>query len=381
MTTDLKALEKQLAKHKVYDAWQYVESLNETLEYMTTSFNVVNAVYSHRKNTLQSSEEVLMQCAVKTGSASYDTSEINRTNLTIADFVIDDLLFLKKTTMEFFHYARISMDVLFQITNTALLGDDSYNADDKGLLGKLLKKLIQKSEFSTLLGLMDSNKNNTLYKYLVAFDNYIKHIKTIPIPIKNSFLLGNTHTFLLNDFYYDGKHFSSEDALVKIGELNTYVLQTIDTILGELLRQIPNCFNNTQRIQEIKYKQVFEKIEQDNKLQYMSFFIEVESELTELTQKTQEIKVLPLRIKPNDTIYHFNFKFDTIFIRKANSDEDCIIGIAQAKNDLSTNEFYRTFTVTPCDSHEYNQYIDTFQSTYSNISGDYHAMEGNTFFL
>ncbi len=31
MSTDISALEKALAEHTVYDAWQYVKSLQETL--------------------------------------------------------------------------------------------------------------------------------------------------------------------------------------------------------------------------------------------------------------------------------------------------------------------------------------------------------------
>ncbi len=46
--------------------------------------------------------------------------------------------------MEFFHYGRVSMDVLFQLINAALLGDEAFDVEDKGLLGKLLKKLNQK---------------------------------------------------------------------------------------------------------------------------------------------------------------------------------------------------------------------------------------------
>lgn len=83
------------------------------------------------------------------------------------------------------------MDVLFQLINAALLGDEAFDVEDKGLLGKLLKKLNQKPEFATLLQLMDANKNDIRFQYLMAFDNYIKHIKTILISVKNSIFIGN----------------------------------------------------------------------------------------------------------------------------------------------------------------------------------------------
>ena len=111
----------------------------------------------------------------------------SRTNLDVGGYELDDIIFLRKTAMEFFHYGRVSMDVLFQIINAALLGDEAFDVEDKGLLGKLLKKLNQKPEFSTLLQLMDANKNDTRFQYLMAFDNYIKHIKTILISVKKQY--------------------------------------------------------------------------------------------------------------------------------------------------------------------------------------------------
>lgn len=378
MAIDIKDLEKKLAQHKVYDAWQYVKSLRETLGYMTVSYELLSAVYTHRLSTLQALEQEMLQRAISSGQASYGTSEMERTNLNIGGFSIDDVVFLRKTSMEFFHYARISMDVLFQIANAALLGDKAYDVDDKGLLRKLLTKLGGKPEFSKLLQLLDANKNDVRYQYLTAFDNYIKHIKTILITVKNSFLIGDTNTFSLNEFCYDGTYYPSENAIDKIQELNNYVTQTIEAILEEVLLQIPNCYDNSHRIQAIKYKQIFQETEKGSVLEYMSFFIEVEQDLSELPQ---EIKVLPLIIKPNDEIYSFDFKFDKIFIKKKGSTESDIIGCAHMKNGLETNEFYRTFTVTPCDLIEYYKYISTFKNTYSKITFNIYAMEGEMLFI
>jgi len=47
------------------------------------------------------------------------------------------------------------------------------------------------------------------------------------------------------------------------------------TILEEVSIQIPNCFDNSHRVQEIKYRQIFHETEKGPNLDYMSFFIEV----------------------------------------------------------------------------------------------------------
>lgn len=282
--------------------------------------------------------------------------------------------------MEFFHYGRISMDVLFQIVNAALLGDEAYSVEDKSLLRKLLTKLATKPEFATLLQLMDINKNDPRYKYLMAFDNYIKHIKTVLITVKNSILIGNTDVFQLNAFSYGDVNYPAENALDKIKEIHDYVISTIDGILSEILCQIPNCFSNNQRIQEIHYKQVFTEREGKTYTEYISFFIDVPNDLSDLPT---EIKVYPLIIKPNNEIYSFDFRFDKIFIRKAGSEENNILGVATLKNGIATNEFYRIYEVKPCRQVDYGMYVANFKTTYNGtrLSMNLYAMDGVMLFI
>ena len=45
---DFSSFQKTLAQNKVYDAWQYVQSLNETLAYMNMSAELLEKVYAHR---------------------------------------------------------------------------------------------------------------------------------------------------------------------------------------------------------------------------------------------------------------------------------------------------------------------------------------------
>lgn len=380
MAIDFRALQKTLAEHKVYDAWQYVQSLRETLGYMSVSYNMLIKVHDHRVASLAAVEQRVVQQAHETGRGSCTSNDLNCTNLVIGGYEIDDAVFMRKTALEFFHYGRISMDVLFQIVNAALLGDEAYGVEDKGLLRRLLTKLATKAEFSTLLLLMDTNKSDARYQYLMAFDNYIKHIKTVLISVKNSILIGNTDEFQLNSFSYGGIIYPSENALDKIKEIHDYVIVTIDAILSEILVQVPNCLSNTQRVQEIHYKQVFTERDGKNYPEYVSFFIDVPNALSDLPS---EIKVYPLIIKPNDEIYSFDFRFDKIFIRKAGSDENDIVGVAKLKNGLATNEFYRVYEVEPCGRIDYGLYVANFKTDYAGLrfSVNLCAMDGVMIFI
>lgn len=375
MNIDIIKLKKTMAEHKVYNAWQYVQSLLETLKYMSISYEMLLKVYEHRKNTLKEIQNDVLSEAFENGCSKVTMSDLEKTNLNVGGYELDDVIFLKKTAMEFFHYGRMSMDVLFQITNAALLGDTAINVEDKGLLGKLLKELGNKPEFSNLLTLMTNNKNNPNFEYLMSFDNYMKHIKTVLITVSNSFIIGDSDIFEINSFTYAGSDYPAVNALDKIKDIHDYVLSTIDVILEEILKQIPNCISNSQRIQEIHYKLVCSEKDGKPHLKYMSFFIDVPNDVTDLPN---EIKVYPLIVKPNDEIYSFDFRFDRIFIRKTGSDETNVVGVATLKNGINTNEFYRVYEVKPCTQTDYLRYTETFEATYKaqKININYYAMDG-----
>lgn len=382
MAINLKDFQKALAQYKVYDAWQYVESLNEMLTYMKASFNLLEKVHEHRVVSLKSQEQIILEKAVTTGNASIGSEDLQCTNLNIAGLEIDDTLYLKKTTLEFFHYARISIDILFQIINAALLGDQGLDGMDRGLIPNTNRELDNNPVFADLKKKLDANKGNDTYKYLQAFDNYNKHIKTILISINNSFLLGEKNEFIIKEFTYSDRddiyHYPNLDALLKVKEVYEYVLITIEDILKEIKNQLHNCLNNNCRIQNIKYKAQMKQTEKGFVTDYLTFFIEVENNLNELPP---EIKVLPLIIKPNDEIYSFDFQFDTIFIKLKSGDESSIIGCAKRKNNVSTNELYKTFVVSPCRQEEYIKYLAFFKDNYKeSITINLYAMEGTMIF-
>ena len=181
--------------------------------------------------------------------------------------------------------------------------------------------------------------------------------------------------FQLNEFSYGGVNYSAENALDKIKEIHDYVISTINVILTEILTQIPNCLSNAQRIQEIQFKHVLKEREGKTYTEYVSFFIDVPNNLSDLPV---EIKVRPVIIRPSGEIYSFDFQFDKIFIRKAGSEETDILGVATLKNGKAANEFYRAYEVKPCKQIDYMLYAENFNTTYAekDLSINFDAMDG-----
>lgn len=373
MNIDFKQLETKLAEQKVYDAWQYVKSLQETLGYMSMSYNLINKVYEHRKDVLETTKNEILQNVSDQGITPITQADLNRTNLDIAGYQINDVAFLHKTTIEFFHYARVSIDVLFQIVNAGLLGDKAFPVTERKLLTKVVDKMESIQNFTNLKQQLSQIKHDNELKYIQAFDNYIKHIQTILVTVKNSFLIGDVDEFYINEFYYDGIPYKQEIALVKVTDIYEYVINTVDSILKEFLNQVPNCLDNSQRIQEIKFKMQVNKSE--GKVDLVTFYIEVDNELSELPS---EIKIYPLIIKPNGEIHSFDFRFDKLFVKKRNviNDEESIVGFAELKNGLDTNEFYRVFEVKTGSYSDFITYVSKFKNRNQLITMNLHAMEG-----
>jgi len=375
MSIDLTELERLLADKKVYNAWQYVTSLCENIGYMNMSYNLLKSVFEHRKSTYEEiGNEIMQEAFAHPGeAASLTTEHIKRTNLDIAGYIVDDVAFLRKTTVEFFHYARISIDLLIQITNAALFGDDAFDVMDMGLIRKVTSEL--SSNYAHLYSLFDGIFNDQNYKYLSAFDNYLKHIKTVLVKVANSIIIGNKNDFIIDTFVYKNTRYPAYDALTQVESIRSSVLSWIDTVLSEVYSQIPNGKSTSKRIQSIHFEQFAKKDENSNVVESITFFIDVETDLSELPS---EISVYPLIKKPNGDIYSFDFKFEEIFIRRKNDKK--IIGIAKIKNGFDTNEFYRIYTVSSCDEKAYFQYLISFKFKYPKISLNYHAIDGSIVF-
>lgn len=380
MAISLKDLKRTLAINKVYDAWQYVCSLSETLNYMNISYDLLDTVYTHRKNTLDATaQEVLTQAVENKGTPIHVAQKhLDRTHLHIADYELDDSLFLKKTSIEFFHYARLSIDLLMQVTNIALFGDDAFDITERNLPAKVTQKLANSPSFASLKNIIDTHLADTDVKYLIAFDNYIKHIKTILVTISNSFILGSTDKFEISEFAYNGTMFPCVDAMSEMLNVKRVIANYIDAALTEINTQIPNCLNNSNRFQQLKFKQIFKETTIGNKLEYMTYFLEVENDLTDLPA---EIKVMPLLINSEDEVNSFVLDLDEIFITKKEQAESGIIGIATAKPTTTTNELYRTYEVKPCSLHDYYLYIANFTKKYNKHHMNFNALEGEIIFF
>lgn len=380
MGVDFRQFQQVLASHKVYNAWPYVTSLCENVEYMSVSSNLIQKVYEHRKAELANVGEEILQDALSNPRTpvALTTRHLQRTNLDIVGYEINDTVFLRKTTIEFIHYARVCMDLLVQITNAALFGDEAFDVEVRKMAQKVSGKLSTDPNFATLKTLFDGIQNDTEYQYLAAFDNYLKHIKTILIHVENSIVLGNQNEFSIESFVYGGIRYQKRDALTAVNAIYQMVVTGTNAVLAEVLLQIPNGKSTSSRVHNIEFEQFVKKSPDSCAVEYISFFINVEKDLSDLPN---EIAVYPLITKPSGEICSFDFRYEEIFIRRMREDGYYdVIGCAKLKNGFDTNELYRHYVITPCNRHDYDMYCINFSTKYPNASMNYSAVYGKIVF-
>lgn len=376
MNLDMQELKTKLAKFKVYDAWQYAESLAQTVLFMNTSYALILKVYEHYTTTLQAvSQEIIQKAFENQGKPSPLTRQhLSRARLDIAGYEIRDEVFLSKTLIEFFHYARLSLDVLYQIINAALLGDEGVDATKSMFPSQVLKKLNASGRFSRLCKVLESGISDATIEYLLNFDNYTKHIRTILPFLQQEIFFGNKSTFEIKSFVYKKKTYPAIDAIQMISSVKEATTDIIEKAINELIGQIPNGVGTSRRYQDVKFRILTKENEGViTGFEYVAFFIEVESSLSELLDT---IQVMPLIIKPNGEIYSFILEINEIFISIRDKYEAGIIGIATAKQIENSSEWYRTYQIRPCDSSEFFRYYSTFSTKYPHLNINYHAMEG-----
>ncbi|MEG0834584.1 MAG: hypothetical protein RR413_03975 [Christensenellaceae bacterium] len=366
-----KKLELLLAEYKVYDSWEYVLSLLEHMEDMDISKSIISTVYKHRQDCLAEISNNILQKAVADGSATVTTNTFYELAVDICGVKLDDCCLLKKTSNEFFHYARICLDSLIQIANAALLGEKAIDVS-KVSITKLLDKLKNESCFTGIYKIFCAIKDDAVYKYICEFDNFMKHIKAHLIVVSNSFMIGNKNEFKIMNFVKNKQIFAEEDAISKIEETYNFTVDSIEKILNEIIIYLPNCLKNDNRIQNVKFEQVFRKDKSSTAVEYTILFIEVKNELSELPS---DLAIHPLLIKANQEIFEYNIPFDTIFIRKQGKSNN-IVGCATKTSIRENDNYYVHYSVRSCTKEEYDQYLSNFRTKYPSCSFNMCAMEG-----
>lgn len=375
MSIDLKNLQRTLADNKVYDAWPYVLGLRDSMRNMHLSFDLAKAVYNHRKDEIEHfNQSMLQEAASAPGTKVQVTWQgVKPPFQDIAGIKVDDTVLMEKSAVDFFHYARMSVDCVCQIVNSALFGDQAIE-EEKVSSGSLHEKMANLTQFETLFNIMDNGFGNNELTYAKEFDNYAKHIKINSFSISNSLFFGNKADYILCAFSFKGNDHPEYEAITKMNAVIHEVENYIETVLAELIIQVPNAIGTSSRHHSVSFKSQLKEHDGKSYVDYIVYFLEVENGITDLPS---EISILPLVIKPDGTIESHVLEMDTLFVTIKGQEEDGICGIAKVAPDQRKAAVYRKYTIQPASIDDFYDYLSTFTNDYANHQFQFNAMEGS----
>lgn len=374
MSVDFKLLQKKLAENKVYDAWQYVEGLIETLNYMNLSKELACKTHDHNRQTLEDRQKNRLETAINNPGMhiAVTMKDLNPTQ-SISGIEVGDTVIMRKSVLEFFHYARLSVEVVTQVLNAALFGDDAISMNERNFPSKVSDKIARVQQFASISSAITNALSNPEIQYLMRFDNYTKHVKTASFAIKNSVFFGNDAEFKIMPFVFDGVVNPEENAVDKLTTVSKAVEDYIESVLTELMNQIQYCQGTTQRFHTVRYKSQLKESDGKSYLDYVVYFIEVDNGVQDLPA---QISLLPLVIMPDGSVQYARIPAKKIFVTLKGQDEKGICGYAEEELSQDSTEMYRKYNVHPGSQIDFITYFANFKNDYIGTKFPMRAMDG-----
>lgn len=227
-----------LEKYDIEACRPYIKSLADKRNYMLLSHDLfVNTVESLRKRVQETSAKKIEELN-RSGYCSFGSSDTKQWNTLIDGYEIGFQDMLRKTAWDFFHYARLTIDMYLQIINVSIL--DKPYPDEEVRFSKLKSSI---EPYKDMVSFLEDNEKNTEYKYILSFDNYMKHINEVPIDVKmnSSGLFDFTEMALeevyIHSFSYKEQNYEMVKATDKISSARDYTVKTTSRFLRILLAE------------------------------------------------------------------------------------------------------------------------------------------------
>lgn len=349
-------VKERLIQLQLFELLSFVKSLYLKRRYMLLSYESVLHAERRLEEKMQTIKAEKEKELVEKGSTSWGVDDRARWNVDIEGFNVDIIDYVNKSSLDFFHYSRMCLDMIPQILNIAAF-EPKQRKSKESVSYDVIKEL--PNSYKKIASLLQRISKDEKYKYLIDVDNYLKHIDIIDIKLKTKNVLEDFDSFVLNGFSYQSKQYGEKEIIGTIGEIKEFVTNAVDDFFGLLLNDIKATKRKNQ-ITDIMYESLMD----GRVLNYLSFFIEVPTECQDAVAffDSELIYVHPLTVDKSYHIYEDSkFDFDTIFIRQEETGR--IIGKAIGIGD-DDDSFYKSYRIEISNDTEYKEYIINFRDNY-----------------
>lgn len=174
---DFEVLKKELAEHKVYTAWQFIENTNANIRVAWYCLNTIAAVSDKMTEIAHKNNEEISEKIINHKSISITEADIPDFSIDIAGKDVDGFFLIQKLIRDFYQYLRNSFDSIGQIANAGLLANKGKKVDGTdfpAMRGKFLQQTYS-GEYPLTSAWFSKTDGDEEFKYIDAVCNRVKH--------------------------------------------------------------------------------------------------------------------------------------------------------------------------------------------------------------
>jgi hypothetical protein len=339
---------KFLVEHRVFDSWQFINNARKNISTAAYCQQIIHNLICQMTSEHRAWVEDLNQQMEKQieeygiGSVGIGPDNMPKFQMDVLGIKADYGFLVDKYIKDFFQYIRNTFDAMAQITNSALLANESKNIEkvDFNKILKILNKPQYSGLFPKTFNLLTDISNSYEFKYTSEFNNLTKHICDAKVIISHQ-LFGDDVTSKIGPFFKKGQQFNDENIVTITNRVLDFIEQQFIRFLDVITEEIKLDTFITGRIHQLGcYGQ---KIKDDPNSSFAVVFIEVQDSLDELPD---ELRILLVNDK--DDVLSLNCEYDEILVRDKN---EKYIGQYVKDEDIVNDSLfrYRRYKKDTCD--------------------------------
>ncbi|MCB6515752.1 hypothetical protein LI139_08830 [Veillonella atypica] len=307
---DFEVLKKELAEHKVYTAWQFIENTNANIRVAWYCLNTIAAVSDKMTEIAHKNNEEISEKIINHKSISITEADIPDFSIDIAGKDVDGFFLIQKLIRDFYQYLRNSFDSIGQIANAGLLANKGKKVDGTdfpAMRGKFLQQTYS-GEYPLTSAWFSKTDGDEEFKYIDAVCNRVKHTAFINNQVSIG-LFGCENKMNMGAFLRKGEQHEKANLKDKMQQAIKYTEDSYAEFLAAFSAEFKNDLHISGRYHEgIK---VYQQYMKDSELSSFSLSYIVSKQ--PFSEMPDEIYILLLR-NNEDEIKAADSPFTTILI-------------------------------------------------------------------
>lgn len=306
-------LRRELAEHKVYTAWQFIENTNANIRVARYCLDTIESISEKMTEISHKNNEEISEKLISQKSFAITDADLPDFSIDIAGRSVDGFFLIQKLIRDFYQYLRNGFDSIGQIANAGLLANKGKKVDktDFPAMRDRFQQQTYSGEFPLTSAWFSKTDDDDEFKYIDAVCNRVKHTAFINNQISIG-LFGCENKMNMGAFIRNGEQHEKANLKDKMQQAIKFTEDCYAEFLAAFSAEFKNDLHISGRYHEgIK---VYQQYMKDSELSSFSLPYIVSQE--SFAVMPNEIYVLLLRSNEGE-IKAANSPFTSILVTSA----------------------------------------------------------------